>query len=119
MVDAPVDNMVQPPAGDSDSTNPGHIDVDVLFKDKWNMTFDELAALPSPARPKFASLFYLWFPDEADEQYLLLKHFLDTHRVIVLSNRLSVDDWEKFSKSSGGVVLVRSISQHLTGVGHC
>jgi hypothetical protein len=113
MVDAPADDSVRAPANVSTETEPNKIDLDFFFKDKWNITFNELAALSGQARSKLAGLFYLWFPDEADHQYQLLKYFLDQHRVIVLSNRLSVDDWEKFCKASDGVVLVGFISKAL------
>lgn len=93
-----------PPLNGTQVVGP-HINLDALFAQQFDMSFKKLSFISDSGRQKNANLFYLLFPPSAHEEFELLWYFLEKHKVIVLSN-IKGDDWEKFSKSSEGVVLV-------------
>jgi chromo domain-containing protein 1 len=87
-------------------TNPipgDNLDLDNFFQENFNITFQTLATVSGL---KMANMFFLMFPKDAQEEYELLKHFLDRHRVVILSNQEDNIAWERFANTEIGVVLV-------------
>ncbi|KAL2815640.1 hypothetical protein BDW59DRAFT_15228 [Aspergillus cavernicola] len=85
---------------------PGHttagidaaMDLDILFRDKFGITFEKLATLGGPEK-KRVYMFYVWFPDDADpvvKERDLVMRFLKKHTRLLYSNCVEVD-WERFS----------------------
>lgn len=92
-----------------DASAMGNVDVDdyikKVFPEVFKMDFEKMAAVTIHGRTKTANCFYLYFPEEAGEDFQILEKYLDSHLAIVLSNR-KPNDWEKFTKSQSGVALV-------------
>ncbi|KAH8698343.1 hypothetical protein BGW36DRAFT_426055 [Talaromyces proteolyticus] len=91
-----------------DADNKENIDsteyIKKVFPRVFKLDFHNLAAVNTSWRANFTNCFYLYFPEEADGDYQVLEHFLESHFAIVLSNR-KPNDWEKFAKSQSGVAL--------------
>ncbi|KAL4802784.1 hypothetical protein BDV18DRAFT_61155 [Aspergillus unguis] len=95
----------------SPATNP--IDLDVLFRDKFGITFQKLASFGRlDKKVQMETIFYVWFPDDSrqveNEKELILE-FLHKHTSLLFSNNVDVH-WSRFvnivrKKTMQGVVL--------------
>lgn len=81
------------------------IDLDAVLN-QCDISFHKLAAVNGSKSKIPAQVFYIWYPESAEEEYQVLLEFLKRHKVVTYSNRLP-EDWERFARTvSHGVVLV-------------
>ncbi|KAE8152421.1 hypothetical protein BDV25DRAFT_67492 [Aspergillus avenaceus] len=86
-------------------------DFDGFFKEKFGITFENLAKVTGDSR--IAGSFCVLFPRDSEgkeEECQLLLEYLKSHntgkhKVIIYSNRIP-DDWEKFKQAKNGVALI-------------
>ncbi|KAL1997950.1 hypothetical protein VTN02DRAFT_367 [Thermoascus thermophilus] len=82
-----------------------NIDLDVVFREQYGITFSDLARVNSEKRDNRARIFYLMFPADAQGECEIVLRFLKKHNVITFSNRVA-EDWERFAQVvDQGVVL--------------
>ncbi|KAI1919923.1 hypothetical protein LOZ60_006729 [Ophidiomyces ophidiicola] len=104
------DNPPLPEFGASTTTtsllkNSLDLDIVTVFRDRWNITFQELSRVNSPMKDNYARAFYLFFPPEVEEEFQLMLMFLKRHTQAIFSSRLE-GDWERFTDSvTTGTVL--------------
>jgi hypothetical protein len=79
------------------------IDLNLIFREQFRITFDELATVQGKG---IAGMAFLMFPVDAQGELMLLSELFRRHQVVIFSNRLS-EDWERFVKVvKEGIVLV-------------
>ena len=77
-----------------------------LFMTHFGITFKTLAAVNMASG---SQSFYLMFPEgneTTQQEYHILKAFLEVNNAVVFSNHLP-EDWKKFAVSKSGVIVVR------------
>ena len=95
--------MVAPPDGGQSNAK---IDLDSFFRDRFRITFDDLATVHLSKGTGVAGMAFLMFSAEHDEELTLVSEYLRRHEVVIFSSRLS-EDWERFAKVvKEGIVLV-------------
>ncbi|EEH43475.2 uncharacterized protein PADG_08400 [Paracoccidioides brasiliensis Pb18] len=77
----------------------GPTDIKSIFRERFGITYDELSIVNTSHKKRTARSFYLHFPDEVEDEFQLLLHFLKQHDMVVFSNRIE-GDWEKFVKTA-------------------
>ncbi|PKY04727.1 hypothetical protein P168DRAFT_303897 [Aspergillus campestris IBT 28561] len=79
-------------------------DLNELFMTHFGITFKSLAAVNMASG---SQSFYLMFPEgneTTQQEYQILKAFLDNNNAVVFSNHLP-EDWKKFAVSKAGVIV--------------
>ncbi|PLN78742.1 hypothetical protein BDW42DRAFT_174275 [Aspergillus taichungensis] len=79
-------------------------DLNELFMTHFGITFKSLAAVNMASD---SQSFYLLFPEGNEtiqQEYQILKAFLELNNAVVFSNHLS-EDWKKFAVSKSGVIV--------------
>lgn len=107
------------PVAASPPPPPPPLDLDATFKERFGITFRDLATVQGPEGPRLVHIFYLMFPlDDGiiQQECEVIMAFLKSggRDPVIYSNRQQ-DDWKKFIRSSSdGVVLVCFLSTQLT-----
>jgi hypothetical protein len=87
------------------------IDLDLLFREQFGITFDELATVHLSKGKGVAGMAFLMFPADVQGELALLSEYLRRHQVVIFSNRV-LEDWERFAKVvTEGIVLVSYITR--------
>jgi chromo domain-containing protein 1 len=85
----------------------GDIDIIAIFRDQFDITFDELSIANTDKKDNVARSFFLYFPEDVNAEYELVMHFLKQYNIVTFSNRLE-GDWERFAGTmTTGTILVR------------
>ena len=92
------------------SLNAESFDIVEFFRDKYGISFKELSSVKTKKGMERVRAFYLYFPSEPEQvnnEFKLIQHFLERHNVKPFSNR-QPDDWERFiGTATSGTILVR------------
>ncbi|WEW56368.1 hypothetical protein PRK78_001811 [Emydomyces testavorans] len=90
-------------------SNLANLDIVTVFRERWNITFEELSRVNSSKKNTMARVFYLFFPTEAEDEFQLLVMFLKNYTHAIFSNRLE-GDWERFidTATTGTVIFHQS-----------
>ncbi|RJE19657.1 Chromo domain protein [Aspergillus sclerotialis] len=109
-----------PPSAPSQSGGEKSIDADDYFKEKFGVTFADLATVQSNQGKRVANVFYLMFPLDntvvQQECELFIAFLRNRGREPVIFSNRDPDDWQKFigSSSEGVVIFHQSFVHHNT-----
>lgn len=87
-------------------TNVEDKDLVNVFRERWDITFEELSRVNNPQDDNVARTFFLYFPSEVEDEFQLVLRFLKKHPGTIFTNRVE-GDWGRFVESpKNGTVIV-------------
>ncbi|KAK2746211.1 hypothetical protein FQN57_003333 [Myotisia sp. PD_48] len=75
-----------------------------LFRDRYGIKSEDLALVNSSGTQKAPPAVYIHFPKENNQEFQLLKPFLQAHNAIIFENKVD-GDYEKFFATSNRIIL--------------
>ncbi|OAX82881.1 hypothetical protein ACJ72_02763 [Emergomyces africanus] len=77
----------------------GSMDIVSLFREQFDITYEELSIVNTVKKERTARAFYLYFPPGVEAEFQLVLRFLKHYDMVAFSNRVD-GDWEKFAKTA-------------------